>query len=281
MEVERVQALSHGGLHELPAQFIRLPHERPENSKAVEGVTIPVISFSQPHDVVVEEIFKACSEWGFFLLTDHEIEPSLIGRLKEVGEEFFKLPQKEKESYANDPSTGSFEGYGTKMTRNLDEKVEWVDYYFHFTSPPSRVNLDIWPKNPPSYRIICIALLLLLWELEEFLSNLLQPADQRRFDLVIGEKEKSPFTTSLEYFFHHHIVRLRERDHGDRDPFHGLAVLGPLVGFVPKIAFICRMPRFLADLTLLSRIVAGKWLQDSTRSQLRLKIQVLEIQLIP
>ncbi|PSS31792.1 Flavonol synthase/flavanone 3-hydroxylase [Actinidia chinensis var. chinensis] len=152
MEVERVQALSHGGLHELPAQFIRLPHERPENSKAVEGVTVPVISFSQPHDVVVEEIFKACSEWGFFLLTDHEIEPSLIGRLKEVGEEFFKLPQKEKESYANDPSTGSFEGYGTKMTRNLDEKVEWVDYYFHFMSPPSRVNLDIWTKNPPSYR---------------------------------------------------------------------------------------------------------------------------------
>ncbi|PSS00404.1 Flavonol synthase/flavanone 3-hydroxylase [Actinidia chinensis var. chinensis] len=152
MEVERVEALSYGGLRELPAQFIRPAHERPENSKAVEGVTVPVVSLSQPHDVVVEEIFKACSEWGFFLLTDHGIEPSLIGRVKEVGEEFFKLPQKEKESYANDPSTGSFEGYGTKMTRNLDEKVEWVDYYFHFMSPPSRVNLDIWPKNPPSYR---------------------------------------------------------------------------------------------------------------------------------
>ena len=46
MEVERVEALSYGGLRELPAQFIRPAHERPENSKAVEGVTVPVVSLS-------------------------------------------------------------------------------------------------------------------------------------------------------------------------------------------------------------------------------------------
>nr|AUM57430.1 flavonol synthase [Camellia fraterna] len=152
MEVERVQALSDVTLHELPANFIRPAHEQPENSKAIEGVTVPVISLSQPHDVVVDELSMACSEWGFFLITDHGIEPSLIGRLKEVGEEFFKLPQKEKESYANDPSSGSFEGYGTKMTKNLDEKVEWVDYYFHIMHPPKKLNHDMWPKNPSSYR---------------------------------------------------------------------------------------------------------------------------------
>ncbi len=147
-----MQALSHVTLHELPAKFIRPAHEQPENSKAIEGVTVPVISLSQPHDVVVDELSKACSEWGFFLITDHGIEPSLIGRLKDVGEEFFKLPQKEKESYANDPSSGSFEGYGTKMTKNLDEKVEWVDYYFHIMHPPKKLNHDMWPKNPSSYR---------------------------------------------------------------------------------------------------------------------------------
>nr|AXC07424.1 flavonol synthase [Camellia sinensis] len=152
MEVERVQALSHVTLHELPAKFIRPAHEQPENSKAIEGVTVPVISLSRPHDVVVDALSKACSEWGFFLITDHGVEPSLIGRLKEVGEEFFKLPQKEKESYANDPSSGSFEGYGTKMTKNFDEKVEWIDYYFHVMHPPKKLNLDMWPKNPSSYR---------------------------------------------------------------------------------------------------------------------------------
>ncbi|XP_059630240.1 flavonol synthase/flavanone 3-hydroxylase-like [Cornus florida] len=152
MEVQRVQALAHGALHELPEQFIRPANERPENTKAVEGMTVPVIPLSLPHDVLVDEISKACSEWGFFLITDHGVASQLIQRLREVGEEFFELPQKEKESYANDPSNGKFDGYGTKMTQNLDEKVEWVDYFFHIMYPPSKVNHDVWPKNPPSYR---------------------------------------------------------------------------------------------------------------------------------
>ncbi|XWS25184.1 hypothetical protein CRYUN_Cryun27aG0048100 [Craigia yunnanensis] len=152
MEVERVQALASGGLNELPSKFIRPAHERPENSKPLEGVTVPVISLSQPLDVLVKEVSEACSQWGFFLVTDHGLSPELNKRLQEVGQEFFALPQKEKEAYANDPSTGKFEGYGTKMTKNLEEKVEWVDYFFHLTSPPSKVNHDIWPKHPPSYR---------------------------------------------------------------------------------------------------------------------------------
>lgn len=153
MEVERVQALAYGGLNELPVQFIRPAHERPENSKPIEGVKVPVISLSQPdYRLLVKEIYEACNQWGFFLITDHGISPSLIQRLQEVGQEFFKLPQEEKEQYANDPSRGKFEGYGTKMTKNLDEKVEWVDYFFHLMAPKANVNHDYWPKNPPSYR---------------------------------------------------------------------------------------------------------------------------------
>ncbi|KAF8411803.1 hypothetical protein HHK36_004362 [Tetracentron sinense] len=123
--IERVQGLALGGLDELPTQFVRPAHERPENSKAVQGITVPVISISQPTEILVKEIYNACSQWGFFLLTEHTISPSLIGRLQAAGEEFFKLPQEEKEKYANDPSSLKFEGYGTKMTRNHDEKVEW------------------------------------------------------------------------------------------------------------------------------------------------------------
>ncbi|KAI4307301.1 hypothetical protein L6164_030505 [Bauhinia variegata] len=152
MEVVRVQSLAFQELKELPAQFIRPASERPGNTKAVEGVTAPVISLSQPNDVVVREIAEACSQWGFFLIIDHGISPTLIQRLQEVGQDFFALPQHEKEAYANDPSTGRFEGYGTKMTKNLEEKIEWIDYYFHIMSPPSKVNYEFWPKNPPSYR---------------------------------------------------------------------------------------------------------------------------------
>ncbi|KAI9086842.1 hypothetical protein K1719_031165 [Acacia pycnantha] len=152
MEVERVQHLACGLLKELPAQFIRPANERPENTKAVEGVRLPVISLSLPHDLLVKQIAEAASEWGIMLITDHGISSTLISRLQEVGQQFFALPQKEKEAYANDPSTGHFEGYGTRMTKNDEHKVEWIDYFFHLMSPSSKINYDMWPKNPPSYR---------------------------------------------------------------------------------------------------------------------------------
>ncbi|XP_010063357.2 flavonol synthase/flavanone 3-hydroxylase [Eucalyptus grandis] len=152
MEVERIQALAAFGLDTLPAQFVRPSHERPENSPAVEGVTVPVISLSQPHHALIREIHEACRDWGFFLVTDHGIPPELIGQLQEAGREFFRLPQEEKEKYANDPPKGNFEGYGTKMTKNHDEKVEWVDYFFHFMHPSGKVRHEIWPQHPPSYR---------------------------------------------------------------------------------------------------------------------------------
>ncbi|OIW04487.1 hypothetical protein TanjilG_24184 [Lupinus angustifolius] len=154
MEVERVQILALDELKELPSQFIREANERPENTKAMEGINVPVISLSQPHHFLVKEITQVASEWGFFLLTDHGISPTLIQRLQEVGHEFFALPQMDKEAYANDPSMGRFEGYGTKMTKNFEEKLEWVDYYFHLMAPLSRVNYNMWPQNPACYREI-------------------------------------------------------------------------------------------------------------------------------
>ncbi|GLT57732.1 hypothetical protein SLA2020_306830 [Shorea laevis] len=125
MEAERVQVLAYGGLTELPTAFIRPAHERPENTKPLEGVIVPVVSLLLPHDDLVK---------------------------KEVGQEFFHLPQEEKKAHANDPSKSKFEGYGTKMIENHDQKVEsWVDYFFHLMSPPSKVTYDIWPQNPSSY----------------------------------------------------------------------------------------------------------------------------------
>ena len=153
MQIERVQAIAGtANFKHIPEKFIRPAHERPENTKPLEGVSVPVISLSKSHDILVKEIYNACSEWGFFLLKDHGISPGLIEKLWKVGIEFFNQPQEEKEKYANDPSNGKFEGYGTKMTKNLDEKVEWIDYFFHLMSPPSKVNHQIWPQNPSSYR---------------------------------------------------------------------------------------------------------------------------------
>ncbi|CAN1175428.1 Flavonol synthase/flavanone 3-hydroxylase [Linum perenne] len=151
--VERFQELAYnGGLaKELPPQFIRPSHERPENTKAIVGVTVPEVSLAQSHDEIVDQVSKACEEWGFLAITDHEIPSRLIERLREVGAGFFALPLKDKEAYSNDAASGNFEGYGTKMLKQPDEKIEWIDYFFHLAAPPSKVNRRFWPRQPPSY----------------------------------------------------------------------------------------------------------------------------------
>ncbi|KAL6217157.1 hypothetical protein ACLB2K_010374 [Fragaria x ananassa] len=135
MPVERVQALAFGGIKELPTKFIRLFHEQPQNSKAVEGVAVPVISLASPHEDLVEKVAEAAAEWGFFLITDHGVPASLIEELQKVSKEFFMLPQEEKEAYANDPASGRFDGnppsyrevneeYKKEMLRVTDKLLE-------------------------------------------------------------------------------------------------------------------------------------------------------------
>uniref|UniRef100_A0A7N0TMV6 Fe2OG dioxygenase domain-containing protein n=1 Tax=Kalanchoe fedtschenkoi TaxID=63787 RepID=A0A7N0TMV6_KALFE len=152
-DVQRVQALAEGKIQELPPQFIRPAAERPMNTRALEGVKVPIVSLlSQPPEELVRQVHEACCEWGFFLLVDHGIPSDLLMSLQQVGKDFFGLPMQVKESYANDASKGQYEGYGTKMTKILDEKIEWIDYFFHVLAPAQKVNYDFWPKKPESYR---------------------------------------------------------------------------------------------------------------------------------
>ncbi|KAL4196555.1 hypothetical protein AMTRI_Chr04g246720 [Amborella trichopoda] len=138
MVAERVQGLAVAGLDKLPPQFIWPLNERPENSKALTGLHVPTVSFSPD----CKQAAKASEEWGIFQLTDQGISPELFRRLKEAGEGFFSLPQEYKEQYANDFAGGVFEGYGTKLAKNPDQKLEWIDYFFHFMWPTSREKVD-------------------------------------------------------------------------------------------------------------------------------------------
>ncbi|KAH7655734.1 Flavonol synthase protein [Dioscorea alata] len=152
MEVERVQAIASLSILKdtLPPEFIRSEYEQPGITTFTGPVPdIPVIDLSK-REALMQEIRNASEEWGIFQVVNHGIPEKVIKELQSVGKEFFELPLKEKEKYAVKP--GSFEGYGTKLQKEPEGKKAWVDYLFHNVWPPSRVNHDIWPQNPPSYR---------------------------------------------------------------------------------------------------------------------------------
>ncbi|CAI9769209.1 unnamed protein product [Fraxinus pennsylvanica] len=68
--------------------------------------SIPIIDFSlltsgnpDQRSKVIQELGKACEEWGFFVLVNHGIQETLMKATIEGALEFFDLPEDEKRKY--------------------------------------------------------------------------------------------------------------------------------------------------------------------------------------
>lgn len=139
---------------EIPAEFIRSVSEQPGiTTVRGEVLEVPTIDLADPdEEKVLRAIVDASRKWGMFQIVNHEIPVEAISKLQAVGKEFFELPPEEKEVYAKPPGPQSVEGYGTKLQKEVEGKKAWVDHLFHRIWPPSAINYNFWPKNPPSYR---------------------------------------------------------------------------------------------------------------------------------
>lgn len=153
---ERVQNIASISKDEIPAEFIRSENEQP-GITTVHGTSLecPTIDFSiQDDEKILNQIVEASRDWGMYQIVNHDIPNEAIKKLQEVGTTFFELPQEEKEVYAKPPDSKSVEGYGTRLQKELEGKKGWVDHLFHRVWPPSAINYQFWPKNPPSYRLV-------------------------------------------------------------------------------------------------------------------------------
>nr|BAK09226.1 flavonol synthase [Gentiana triflora] len=154
MEEKRVQEISSNVLDTIPAEYIRSEKEQPAIT-TIHGVVleVPVIDLSDSdEEKIVGLISQASKEWGIFQVVNHGIPNEAIAKLQEVGKEFFELPQEEKELIAKPEGSQSIEGYGTRLQKEIEGKKGWVDHLFHKIWPPSAINYQFWPKNPPAYR---------------------------------------------------------------------------------------------------------------------------------
>ncbi|CAL5204051.1 unnamed protein product [Lathyrus oleraceus] len=72
------------------------------------AASIPVFDFSlltsddpQIHAKAVQELAKACAEWGFFMLINHGVPESLMEELMKKSQEFHDLPVEEKMEFCD------------------------------------------------------------------------------------------------------------------------------------------------------------------------------------
>ncbi|KAA0061143.1 protein DMR6-LIKE OXYGENASE 2-like [Cucumis melo var. makuwa] len=114
--------------------------------------SIPIIDLSllingtpQQRAKVVNELGKACEDWGFFMVVNHGVEEKLMKELMEICIEFFELKEEEKREYETKHVLDPIR-YGTSFNPKVEKAFFWRDYLkikvhpkFHAPTKPTRL----------------------------------------------------------------------------------------------------------------------------------------------
>lgn len=153
METLRVQLLAEKSEISVPSQYVQPPETRPQIEKTNVKSAVPVIDLNSRTNLL-DELKKACKEWGVFQVINHKVPISLLDDIMRVGRTFFGgCEMEEKLKYSCDSASPASEGYGSRMLVASNETVlDWRDYFDHHTLPLSRRNTSHWPDSPADYR---------------------------------------------------------------------------------------------------------------------------------
>ncbi|KAK9683696.1 hypothetical protein RND81_10G158800 [Saponaria officinalis] len=141
----------------LTPKFI-VPNENKPNLTSVSdlGDSIPTVDMDIDNEALINDISKACEEYGFFQLINHGISNELCHDVLQVITDFFHLPYEAKADLLSTThmEDGKIFKYYIK-DRETNEKIfMWSEAFFHCWDPIDDSYLQNLPCNPPSYREI-------------------------------------------------------------------------------------------------------------------------------
>ncbi|KAG5517102.1 hypothetical protein RHGRI_037753 [Rhododendron griersonianum] len=150
-----VQELAKEPMLAIPQSYIRSEEEEPSiTSHGSDSLqTIPVIDMNRlvfgQTDLELENLHFLCKEWGIFQLVNHGVGSSVVEKLRNEIQGFYKLPLEEKMRYKI--KEGDVEGYGTILMHE-NQKVDWADRLYMITNPVHRRKDHLLPEFPSSLR---------------------------------------------------------------------------------------------------------------------------------
>ncbi|VAI83291.1 unnamed protein product [Triticum turgidum subsp. durum] len=154
-----VQQLA-ASMQEPPSQYLLREQELLDGNLAGAEMLEPVPTIdlgllSASYDL--EEAAKlrsALQTWGFFQVSNHGMEASMMDSVMTASREFFHLSLEEKKKCSNliDGKYFQVEGYGNDQVRTQDQRLDWSDRLHLRVEPEGGRNLVHWPTHPKSFR---------------------------------------------------------------------------------------------------------------------------------
>ncbi|XP_009418887.2 probable 2-oxoglutarate-dependent dioxygenase SLC1 [Musa acuminata AAA Group] len=151
-----VRYLCENGITRIPPRYVLPLSDRPRLAPAVRkpNLQLPVVDVGQllspDRASVLETLDRACKEYGFFQVVNHDVDGEAIRRMIDVGKRFFELPFEERERYMT-TDVRSAVRYGTSFNQTKDRVFCWRDF-LKLSCHPHDTVLPHWPSSPTDLR---------------------------------------------------------------------------------------------------------------------------------
>ncbi|XVE92340.1 hypothetical protein REPUB_Repub01dG0088700 [Reevesia pubescens] len=134
--------------------YILPQDKRPNLSETSTLASVPIIDLLEPSALVVEQISRACEEYGFFQIINHGVPQELCDRMMGVITDFFELPPEEKAPFFTTDLTKQVKLFNYFVKDESQNKVSmWSECFSHPWHPLDDI-LHLLPQNPSQYREI-------------------------------------------------------------------------------------------------------------------------------
>ncbi|KAL8267807.1 hypothetical protein R6Q59_001605 [Mikania micrantha] len=141
---------SFNGVESVPKDYVMPPERRAGDFVRVCN-EIPVINLVNDRREIVQQILKACQEFGLFQVINHGVPDKMMEDMMALYDEFFNLPVEDKLGvYAEKPRKGC-----TLYTSGLEYAKEDVHYWKDTLKHPCHPideHSPSWPDKPARYR---------------------------------------------------------------------------------------------------------------------------------
>ncbi|XP_022775600.1 protein DOWNY MILDEW RESISTANCE 6-like [Durio zibethinus] len=140
----------------LTPKYILPQDNRPNLSEISTLASIPIIDLMESSALVVDQISKACEEFGFLQIINHGVPLEICDRMMAVTADFFELPPEEKAPFFTTDHTKQVKLFNYYIKDGSQNKVcMWSECFSHPWHPLDDI-LHLLPQNPPQYRDVVV-----------------------------------------------------------------------------------------------------------------------------
>ncbi|KAI3445769.1 hypothetical protein Pfo_002434 [Paulownia fortunei] len=134
-----VKALAESSnLKSIPSQFTFANDSRGSNPDSLPIIDFSLLTSPNPDQraKVLQDLAKACEEWGFFVLVNHGVPETLLKAIIDASLEYFELPEEDKRRYEAKSASDPIKSGSGSLINTANHRVHlWRDFVKSYVHP--------------------------------------------------------------------------------------------------------------------------------------------------